>query len=150
MKLSREDIEMIYALKIYAYDHQDADDMIQDILLKILNNLEKFNSLPASEKRQYAMGSVRHWNIDKHRRGTKSGRVKYHVPIEFAEISAKPDVYATIELNEVMEKGSQHSFFPELMMYAAGYKCTEIAEHKNVRLNTILTRIRYCRIHLKK
>lgn len=151
MRLDQDDIKMIYGLKCFAFNYQDAEDMIHDIFLKILNNLERFNSLNTSEKKQYVIKAIYNWHRDKHRRVTSKGRVKYHVPLEFAEIAGRPDVYSKMEWKEVLKKGHGNENFARLKLNLEGYSCYEIAKMKGVKShNTILQNFHYARILLNK
>lgn len=151
MELAKEDIEMIRSLRTYAYNYDDCDDMLQDIYLKILNNLSKFNSLTTAEKKNYAIRAIRNWGIDKNRRDVRKGRARYLVEIDFVEKGISPDVYAKIELKEVMKKGHGNENCARLMLNMEGFNCYEIAKIKGVKSHkTILTNFYNARKFLNK
>lgn len=152
--MTAEDITLIYSFTAYALkvsgDYQNAQDIIQDIFLRILNNPEKFESLSYDGKRNYIARAIVNQQKDRERMAVSKGKVKYHVPAEDSDAATLPDVYAKIELKDVLKKGLGHKHFPLLMLSAEGYSSYEIAEAKNMPLNTVLGSFRYARNFLNK
>lgn len=150
--MTPEDIKLIYSCTGYAFvlsqSKHDAEDMIQTILLRILTNPVKFESLNQVEKNKYIVTAIQNQIKDKRRHA--KGKVNYSVPIDITNAAIMPDVYAKIQLKEVMENGRPHEHFKTLMMNVHGYKCYEIAREKNMSINTVLGRCRYARKFLKR
>ena len=153
-KMTREDTNMIYSFKSYATkicnDSHNAEDLIQNIFLKILTNPEKFDSLQTHEKRQYVLMSIHNQVIDRHRILKAKGRVRYYLPVEESQAAIKPDVYGKLALKEVMKKGKTYKHFPTLMLQVYGYNSYEIADMTHTNLMTVLGRFRYTRTFLNK
>lgn len=147
--MTTEDTKLIYSCTDYAFkvsgDWNDAEDFIQNIFVRILTNPEKFESLNKVEKMQYVFQAIHNQVKDKHRRAVSKGKVKYHIPIEDANKAINPDVYAKMQLKEVMKKGQKNSHFPLLMLHVNGYSCYEIAHEKNISVNTVVGKFRYAR-----
>lgn len=133
----------------------DMKDILQDAILKLLQNDNKVESLAGAEKKKYILRCIRNSHVDFIRRKKRqpSGVVTLSFNDHENEISntmaVQPDVYGKIELKEIMEKGQQHKAFPVLFAYVNGYTNKEIAEMTGEKINTILGRCRYARNFLK-
>lgn len=152
--MTNEDAQLIYSFLGYTTkicgDADNARDILQDICLRILNNPETFERMNQVEKRRYVVKTIHNQFIDRHRRLSSKGRVKYHVPVEESHASTHPEVFSKLELKEVMKKGKTYKHFPTLMLQVYGYNSYEIADMTHTNLMTVLGRFRYTRTFLNK
>lgn len=136
---------------------EDAEDVMQEVFLSILKNYASFEKLSENGKKNYTVRSIHNRVIDLHRRRTSydepvhKEEIKYYM--EFSNVRSlqtEPDVYAKMELDEVLEKGKGNRMCDTLFMFAIGYKNNEIAQLKNQSLTTTLGQCRYARNFLRK
>jgi len=137
--MTTETCKMIYDLTWFAHakcgNREDAKDLIQDLLLKILLHDGKIDNLYAKEKRNYIMRAITNEHLSKMRYKCASKRNMC------SDIPGKTnaEVYSRLELKELKEKAKGHQFCETLFLYAAGYKNIEIAEMKGQKLTTVLS-----------
>jgi len=130
----------------------DAEDLMQDIFLKILNNLEKFESLTYEGKRSYIYASICNKHTDMHR-----GRTRRPLPVELtnetnikSSFHCEPAAYAIVDLKETMKAAKENKFTYATLLQASGYSIKEIQVITNLKQNTVLTHIFQGRKYLKK
>jgi DNA-directed RNA polymerase specialized sigma24 family protein len=128
--------------------YQDAQDVIQDVAIRIFDRAEWFASLPEREKKNYVMYSIKNRVIDLFR--MRKRRYRYTDLFEDAAVT-RPEVYAKLDLEDVIKKGNERPLiFDTLMLQAEGYKVKEIADAQGHNVNTVLGRCRYAREYLKR
>jgi len=145
-------------LKMYALhftrDEQDADDLVQDTVLKAITYHEKFQQ--GTNLNGWLYTIMKNTFINNYRRIVKiSG-----VVTKSEEISSANLVYSSTgnkgenkfvmdDIKDAMDKLSEDYYVP-FTMYFEGYKYQEIADHLQIPIGTVKTRIHVARRLLKK
>ena len=146
------------SLKMYAlhftHDDEDANDLVQDTVLKAITYHEKFKE--GTNLKGWLYTIMKNTFINNYRRFVKiSGMVT-----KSDEISSSNLVYSSTknkgenqfvmdDIREAMDKLSEEYYVP-FTMYFEGYKYHEIAEHLSIPIGTVKTRIHVARKSLKK
>ena len=99
-----ETCNIAYDLKWFALakcgNVEDAEDLIQDLLLKIILNSSKIETLNRKEKRNYIMRAIHNEYVDMIRYRNRSKRIMCkNLPSK-----TNPEAYAKIELKELRKK----------------------------------------------
>lgn len=142
-------IEFIYSLKYYVISftncEADAEDILQDVLLKVLLRENYYLSKPFEEQKKIVTKSIRNLYYDREKVGRNKEAKKeryWHEPkVPNAEVVGK------IELKETFERLERINVVHRSIMLAfvSGFKCREIAEKMDLRINTVLGALRYAR-----
>lgn len=146
------------SLKMYAlhftHDDEDANDLVQDTVLKAITYHDKFKE--GTNLRGWLYTIMKNTFINNYRRLVKiSGMVT-----KSEEISSSNLVYSSTrnrgenqfvmdDIKEAMDKLSEEYYIP-FTMYFEGYKYHEIADHLQIPIGTVKTRIHVARKSLKK
>jgi len=146
------------SLKMYAlhftHDDEDANDLVQDTVLKAITYHEKFKE--GTNLKGWLYTIMKNTFINNYRRFVKiSGMVT-----KSEEISSSNLVYSSTknrgenqfvmdDIREAMDKLSEEYYVP-FTMYFEGYKYHEIADHLSIPIGTVKTRIHVARKSLKK
>lgn len=145
-------------LKAYAMgftnDEDNADDLLQDTLLKAFTYFGKFK--PETNFRAWLFTIMKNTFINNYRRNARVQRV---VSTE-DEISSNQLMHSASRNNGELKfinddiskalKTLPDNLYDPFMRYFEGYKYHEIAEEFNMPIGTVKTRIHYARMHLKK
>lgn len=167
--MTNEEIDIINSMKVVVirsirYKRAiDWKDVMQNLFLKILNNYEKFGTLPnETEKKNYVFRSCKNLLIDMHRRREILCRKAVFTTLfmergdekSYPALHINENVIERLELkeelNEVLETLQKYTFPNELILNCQGWKVREIAVSTNQNLNTALGRIRYARTFLNE
>jgi len=146
------------ALKMYAlhftHDEQDADDLVQDTVLKAITYREKFQE--GTNIKGWLYTIMKNTFINNYRRVLKiSGIVTQSEEITPSNLlhSATENrgekQFVMDDIKEAMNKLPEEYYVP-FTMYFEGYKYQEIADHLRIPIGTIKTRIHVARKLLKK
>jgi len=146
------------SLKMYAlhftHDDEDANDLVQDTVLKAMTYHDKFKE--GTNLKGWLYTIMKNTFINNYRRLVKiSGMVT-----KSDEISSSNLVYSSTrnrgenqfvmdDIKEAMNQLSEDYYVP-FTMYFEGYKYHEIAEHLAIPIGTVKTRIHVARKTLKK
>lgn len=146
------------SLKMYAlhftHDEEDANDLVQDTVLKAITYHDKFKE--GTNLKGWLYTIMKNTFINNYRRIIKiSGMVT-----KSEEISSSNLVYSSTrnrgenqfvmdDIRDAMKKLSEEYYIP-FTMYFEGYKYYEIAEHLEIPIGTVKTRIHVARKSLKK
>jgi len=137
--MTAETCHIAYELKWFAVSKcgnvEDAEDIIQNLLIKILLN-NKIETLSKKEKRNYIMTAIHNEYVSMVRYRNRSKRIV----CKDLPSKSNAEAYAKIELKELREKAAGNTCCDTLFLYAAGYKNIEIAEMTGEKLTTILSR----------
>src|SRR5690606_25081638 len=146
------------SLKMYAlhftHDEQDADDLVQDTVLKAITYRDKFQE--GTNIKGWLYTIMKNTFINNYRRVLKTSGVI----TQSEEITPSNLVFSATEnrgekqfimddIQEAMGKLSEEYYVP-FTMYFEGYKYQEIATHLRIPIGTIKTRIHVARKLLKK
>ena len=132
-----------FALKLTA-DQDSANDLVQDCMLKALDNKEKF--VHAQNFKGWMYTIMRNLFINNYRRVTR-------------EMSMMDDSYSIGRQNLLeVEDGERFEYAYDLkesmrkpfLMYVAGFKYNEIAEKMGLPIGTIKSRLFFVRKRLQK
>lgn len=150
--------KQVQTLKAHALnftrDEQDAEDLVQDTILKAITYYSKFQE--GTNLKGWLYTIMKNTFINNYRKIIRTSGVV----IKSEEISSSNLVYSSTknrgENNFVMDdikvalgKLSEDYYVP-FIMYFEGYKYQEIADHLNIPIGTVKTRIHMARIMLKK
>ena len=143
-----ETCNIAYELKWFALSKcgnvEDAEDLIQDLLVKIISN-SKIESLNRKEKRNYIMRAIHNEYVDMVRYRNRSKRIMCkNLPSK-----TNPDAYAKIELKELRKKAEGNIACQTFFIVESGYTNKEVAEMTGERLATILSRCYRARKYLR-
>ncbi len=134
-------------------DRDDAYDLLQDTTLKVLDNQEKF--VENTNFKGWAFTIMRNIFINHYRRNTRVSMVvdqsedAYMLNVGQVSESITPeDSYAVHEILDTLNTFGDEYRIP-FSMYLKGYKYAEIAEHMNLPVGTIKSRIFFARRHLR-
>lgn len=158
--LSFDSMVSPYHAKLRAYalgftnDEDNADDLLQDTLLKAFTYFGKFK--PETNFRAWLFTIMKNTFINNYRRNARVQRV---VSTE-DEISSNQLMHSASRnygelkfINDDISKALKtlpDNLYDPFMRYFEGYKYHEIAEEFNMPIGTVKTRIHYARMHLKK
>lgn len=130
----------------------DAQDVLQDSLLKIWKNIQKYDAKKGSFF-TWMLNISRNSAIDRYRKIRREGKVEIqtletNVDIESKHVSVtKTD---TIGLKEEVNKLSEDHQLMIDYIYFKGYTQQEVADELKMPLGTVKTRIRSAVIELRK
>lgn len=145
-------------LKVYALhftrDEQDAQDLVQDTVLKAMTYKEKFQ--PSTNLNGWLYTIMKNTFINNYRRMVR----RSNVVSQTEEIHSGHLLYSSIDnkgenkfvmedIQEAMGKLPEEYYTP-FTMYFEGYKYQEIADHMDIPIGTVKTRIHMARKSLKK
>src|SRR5690606_33619894 len=143
----------MYALH-FTHDEQDADDLVQDTVLKAITYREKFQE--GTNIKGWLYTIMKNTFINNYRRVMKtSGVITQSEEITPANLflSATENrgekQFVMDDIKDAMNKLSEDYYVP-FTMYFEGYKYQEIADHLRIPIGTIKTRIHVARRLLKK
>ncbi len=151
-------IDMHEPLMNFAYrltsDKDEAKDLVQETFLKALNNYEKF--LTGSNLKAWTYTILKNTFINDYRRSMRQntysencaeGSYLNYIQANSSEI---PDtVFTAKELESAIEALEDCNKVP-FKMHNAGFKYKEIAEHLNLKIGTVKSRIFFTRRKLLK
>lgn len=135
-------------------NRETAEDLVQDTTLKVLDNEEKY--VDNVNFKGWVMTIMRNIFINNYRRQVRSATIidttedLYHLNISQESGLETPEgTYATKEISKAINEFSDDYKIP-FSMYVAGYKYSEIAEHMNLPLGTVKSRIFFARKRLQE
>lgn len=155
MKSFEENVMKISGnLQNFAYtltcNRDDAEDLVQDTLVKLLGNAEKYAE--QGNFKGWAFTVMRNIFINNYRKMSNYKTVDNEVmPLENLAVynSSTPDALINAkEINKLIDAFPAELSEP-FKMYVAGYAYQEIAEKMNIPLGTVKSRIFSARTKLK-
>lgn len=152
-KLTSLQANMLNFAYMLTSDREDAADLMQDTMLKVLDNADKFTD--NSNFKGWVFTIMRNIFINNYRRQVRTATVVdttedlYHLNLSQESGFATPEgSFAAKEISAAI-----NAFTPEykvpFTMYIAGYKYSEIAEKMNIPLGTVKSRIFFARKRLQ-
>ncbi|HLT41533.1 MAG TPA: RNA polymerase sigma factor [Sphingobacteriaceae bacterium] len=138
----------------FTRDEQDADDLVQDTILKAITYHEKFQD--GTNLKGWLYTIMKNTYINNYRKVVRTNGIV----IKSEEISSSNLMYSSTEnrgensfvmddIKEALSKLSEDYYVP-FTMYFEGYKYQEIADYLGIPIGTVKTRIHMARIMLKK
>ncbi|MCH5245233.1 MAG: sigma-70 family RNA polymerase sigma factor [Muribaculaceae bacterium] len=135
-------------------NRDDAEDLLQDTTLKVLDNAEKFAE--NTNFKGWVFTIMRNIFINNYRRMSRSATVidqtedLYQLDLAVDTAVDSPEgTYAASEITKAIEEFSDEYRIP-FSMHVAGYKYEEIAEEMQLPLGTVKSRIFFARKQLQK
>ncbi|SFH02110.1 RNA polymerase sigma factor [Pedobacter insulae] len=151
-------IEYRSQLKTYAMnftrDEDDADDLIQDTLLKAFTYFANFK--PGTNFRGWLFTIMKNTFINNYRRSTRSRALiitEENISSNNLAHSASRNNGELKFINEDISKALKTlptNLYDPFIRYFEGYKYHEIAEEFDMPVGTVKTRIHHARLQLKK
>jgi RNA polymerase sigma-70 factor (ECF subfamily) len=142
-----------YALR-FTHDSEDANDLVQDTILKALSYCNKFKE--GTNLKGWLYTIMKNTFINKYRRFVKIGSMVIQsdeIPYANLMYSASNNLgeskFIMEDIRTALEKLSDEYYVP-FSMYFDGHKYHEIAEHLTIPIGTVKTRIHVARKLLKK
>ncbi|MDE6552369.1 MAG: RNA polymerase sigma factor [Muribaculaceae bacterium] len=143
---------MNFAIQLTA-DREAAADLLQDTTLKALDNEEKFTS--ETNFKGWVMTIMRNIFINNYRKTVRQATIVdttedlYHLNTSQESALETPDGSMTVkEINAILATFDEEFRVP-FNMHVAGYKYSEIAEHLNLPVGTVKSRIFFARKRLR-
>lgn len=134
-------------------NRDDAQDLLQDTTLKVLDNADKY--LENTNFKGWVFTIMRNLFINNYRRMSRSATVidktedLYHLNLSQDSGLATPEgSFGANEISRAIDNFPNEYRIP-FSMHVAGYKYNEIAEHMSLPLGTIKSRIYYARQRLQ-
>lgn len=123
----------------------DAYDLLQDTTLKALDNEDKFAE--GTNFKGWVFTIMRNIFINNYRRASRAATIVdttdnlYHLNLsQDSGIESPEDTYSAGEITSAINEFSDEYRIP-FSMHVAGYKYDEIADHMNLPLGTVKSRI---------
>ena len=135
-------------------NREAAEDLVQDTTLKVLDNEEKY--VDNVNFKGWVLTIMRNIFINNYRRQVRSATIidtsedLFHLNIsQESGLDTPEGTFATKEISKAINEFSDDYRVP-FSMYVAGYKYSEIAEHMNLPLGTVKSRIFFARKRLQE
>ncbi len=143
----------LYALR-FTHDAEDANDLVQDTILKALSYCNKFKE--GTNLKGWLYTIMKNTFINKYRRFVKIGTmviqsedIHYSNLMYSASNNQGESKFVMDDIKNALENLSDEYYVP-FTMYFDGHKYHEIAEHLTIPIGTVKTRIHVARKLLKK
>ncbi|MDR1499965.1 MAG: RNA polymerase sigma factor [Tannerellaceae bacterium] len=150
--LSIQENMMNFALMLTS-NHHDAEDLMQETLLKVLDNKEKF--VDNANFKGWVLTIMRNTFINNYHRLVRT-HVVDHLPdfdrLDAADCPASESndqSFRLHELNDAIDRLGDELKVP-LSMHLSGYKYAEIAKTLNIPLGTVKSRIFFAKRELQR
>ena len=135
-------------------NRDDAYDLLQDTTLKVLDNESKYAE--NTNFKGWVFTIMRNIFINNYRRSARAATMidttdnLYHINLsQDSGLESPEESYGAGEIGAAIESFSDEYRIP-FSMHVAGYKYNEIAEHMNLPLGTVKSRIFFARQRLQK
>lgn len=128
---------------------EDAEDLLQDVVLKMLEK-KVHEKLDYTGQRLYARQTLINTALKNYKKFKRRNEIFTNF-YPFKEIE-KPRVEGAIELKQVLQKLKKIDprFSKSLIAFVYGYSTNEIGKAAGINQNAVLSRISYARRDLKK
>lgn len=143
----------LYALR-FTHDVEDANDLVQDTILKALSYCDKFKE--GTNLKGWLYTIMKNTFINKYRRLVKIGTlvtqsedIHYSNLMYSASKNRGESKFIMDDIKNALRNLSDEYYVP-FSMYYDGHKYHEIAEHLTIPIGTVKTRIHVARKMLKK
>ncbi|MFZ4260767.1 RNA polymerase sigma factor [Sphingobacterium sp. HJSM2_6] len=151
-------IQQSESLKMYAKnftrDHEDANDLVQDTLLKAVTYFKNFRD--GTNLRGWLYTIMKNTFINNYRRVvktnsfiTKEDEISQTNLVVSATKNKGENKFVIEDIHYALSKLSDEYYIP-FTMYFEGYKYHEISDHLKIPIGTVKTRIHVARKSMKK
>lgn len=133
---------------------EDADDLMQETNLKVLDNQEKYAS--NTNFKGWVFTIMRNIFINNYRRSIRNRTLidctddLYHISLPQNSGYNSPEVAYNVKEITTIINSFPEEYRKPFSMYIAGYKYEEIAEKMQIPLGTVKSRIHFARKRMKK
>lgn len=152
--MDKHTIDLVYnmrplALKLTNRNEHDAEDMIHDVLLRLL----QINTFPTTDEERIPYLTAAFYNIHISRIRYKKAQKRNPDKLEPIDLYAVDDIQAKFALNDLLKiintqlKKNQRE---ALLLWAQGYPIVEICQITNLKPVNTRCLIHLARKHLKK
>lgn len=135
-------------------NRDDAYDLLQDTTLKALDNSEKYAD--NTNFKAWVFTIMRNIFINNYRRSSRAATIVdttdnlYHLNLsQDSRFESPEESYGAAEITAAINEFPEEYRVP-FSMHVAGYKYNEIAEHMNLPLGTVKSRIFFARKKLQE
>lgn len=153
-KLTSLQANMLNFAYMLTSDREDAADLMQDTMLKVLDNADKFTD--NSNFKGWVFTIMRNIFINNYRRGVRTATIVdttdnlYHLNLsQDSGIESPEGSYGAAEIAAAIGEFPDDYRIP-FSMHVQGYKYAEIAEHMGLPLGTVKSRIFFARRKLQE
>lgn len=151
--ISHSDSLQSYA-KNFTRDQDDANDLVQDTMLKAITYFKNFRE--GTNLKGWLYTIMKNTFINNYRRITKSNSfitkeedISHANLVHSATSNQGENKFMMEDINSALNALSDDYYTP-FTMYFEGYKYHEISEHLNIPIGTVKTRIHVARKAMKK
>lgn len=143
----------MYALR-FTRNKEDANDLVQDTMLKAITYYDKFKE--GTNLKGWLYTIMKNTFINNYRRITKANSVVTQTEeitssnLFFSSTKNKGEDIFVMDDIQCALSDLQEDYFVPFSMYFEGYKYHEIADHLEIPIGTVKTRIHVARKCLKK
>ena len=133
---------------------EDADDLMQETNLKVLDNQEKYAS--NTNFKGWVFTIMRNIFINNYRRSIRNRTLidytddLYHISLPQNSGYNSPEVAYNVKEITTIINSFPEEYRKPFSMFIAGYKYEEIAEKMQIPLGTVKSRIHFARKRMKK
>lgn len=143
----------MYALR-FTRNSEDANDLVQDTMLKAITYYDKFKA--GTNLKGWLYTIMKNTFINNYRRNTKANSVITQTEeisssnLFFSSTKNKGEnIFVMDDIQDALTN-LQEDYYRPFSMYFEGYKYHEIADHLEIPIGTVKTRIHVARKSLKK
>jgi RNA polymerase sigma-70 factor (ECF subfamily) len=143
----------MYALR-FTRNNDDANDLVQDTMLKAITYYDKFKE--GTNLKGWLYTIMKNTFINNYRRNTKANSVITQTEeitssnLFFSSTKNKGEgIFVMDDIQDAL-LSLQEDYYKPFSMYFEGYKYHEIADHLEIPIGTVKTRIHVARKSLKK
>ncbi len=157
--LTRHKSKIYTSIYLFVKDHELADDIFQDVFIKIIDTLRKGKYNHEGKFLQWALRISYNMCVDNFRRSKRRNKVSASETFDIFDVLESPDD----NMEDYIIKGQSHSRIKSLvdqlppeqkevviLRHYADMSFKEIAALTSVSINTALGRMRYALINMRK
>src|SRR5690606_25595127 len=154
VKVVKEEKPLMNFASHFASGYEDAKDLVQETMLKAITNYDKFKE--GTNLKAWLYTILKNTFINSYRKTTivkslvkQSDEVSSSELFYSSHVNQGQHTFVRADIQQALSKLSEDYYLP-FMMYFEGYKYQEIAQHMDMPIGTVKTRIHIARKLLKK
>jgi RNA polymerase sigma-70 factor (ECF subfamily) len=157
--LTRHKQKIYTSIYLFVKDHELADDIFQDVFIKIIDTLRKGKYNHEGKFLQWALRISYNMCVDHFRRSKRRSKVSASETFDIFDVLESPDENMEDAIIKSQEYGKIRSLVDQLppeqkevviLRHYADMSFKEIAALTSVSINTALGRMRYALINMRK